>query len=250
MALSPFRASRAPIGNAWFLCLVLASCAAPPKPAQAPVLAEEFSMPALSVETEVAPVSTALTIPSQCGDENAAGICGPPIAFVKDVCGGSPKPDLALSLFAKSSPWTRAYLRLNVEAWYTGSRSSRVGLKLDEEVIVMHHPNSAGGIIVNGGGERYDVMRLDGHCATLSAEEVTLKRPPAPKHPTVPWKQLDARTRDALLSDPAVAEASTGYEEGCAGGATACAKAGGKLTLAILDFVSRGGKIPLLVTQR
>jgi hypothetical protein len=249
MALSPSRASLATVGNAWFLCLGIASCAAPQKSAQSPALAEEISMPALSVETEVAPIPAPLTLPTQCGSENAEGICGPPIAFVKDVC-GSPKPDIALLLFAKSSPWTRAYLRLNVEAWYTGSRSARVGLKLDEEVVVMHHPTPAGGIIVNGGGERYDVMRLDGNCATLSAEEVTLKRPPAPKHPTVPWKQLDARTRDALLSDPAVAEASAGYDEGCSGAAAACAKAGGKLTTAILDFMSRGGKIPLLVSQR
>jgi hypothetical protein len=114
----------------------------------------------------------------------------------------------------------------------------------------MHHPNSTGGIIVNGGGERFDVMRLDGNCATLSAEEVTLKRPPSPKHPPIPWKQLDQRTRDALLSDPTVAEASTNYDEGCSGGASACAKAGGKLTTAILDYMARGGKIPPLLTQR
>jgi hypothetical protein len=206
-------------------------------------------MEPLSIEAEAPSEPAPLAVPSQCGSENAEGICGPPTAFVKEVCGGSAKPDVALLLFAKGSPWTRAYLRLNVEAWYTGSRSARVGLKFDEEVVVMHHPNSAGGIIVNGGGERYDVMRLDGHCATLSAEEVTLKRPPSPKHPTVPWKQLDARTRDALLADPAVAEASTGYDEGCAGSA-GCAKAASKLTAAILDFMSRGGKIPLLVTQR
>jgi hypothetical protein len=213
------------------------------------VLTEEFSLPPLAVETEL-PQPTTLTIPTRCGDENAQGICGPPTPFVKEVCGGSPKPDVALLLFAKGSPWTRAYLRLNVEAWYTGSRSARVGLKFDEEIVVMYHPNPAGGIIVNGGGERYDVIRLDGHCATLSAEEVTLKRPPAPKHPPVPWKQLDQRTRDALLADPAVAEASTNYDEACAGAAAACAKAGSKLTLAILDYMARGGKIPLLVTQR
>jgi hypothetical protein len=188
-------------------------------------------------------------MPTRCGDGNAEGICGPPLAFVKEVC-GSPKPDVALLLFAKGSPWTRAYLRLNLEAWYTGSRSARVALKLDEEVVVMHHPNPAGGIIVNGGGERYDVMRLDGNCATLSFEEVTLKRPPAPKHPLVPWKQLDQRTRDALLADPAVAEASTSYDEGCAGAAAACAKAGNKLTGAILDYLGRGAKIPMVVTQR
>ena len=96
-----------------------------------------------------------------------------------------PKPDVAQSLFVKGSPWTRAYLRLNVDAWYTGSRSSKVTLKLDEEVVVLHHTNPAGGIIVNGAGGPFDVMRLDGTCATLTGEEVTLKRPRAPKHALV-----------------------------------------------------------------
>jgi len=158
---------------------------------------------------------------------------------------------VALLLFAKGSPWTRAYLRLNVDAWYTGSRSARVGMKFDEEVVVLYHPNPSGGIIINGGGAPYDVLRLDGSCATLSSEEVTLKRPPAPKHPPVPWQRLDPRTREVLLSDPAVAEASGNYDEGCAPDKVpACAKAGGKLTSAILDFMARGGKIPRLATMR
>jgi hypothetical protein len=251
MALVPRRLFYRNIGNGWILCSLLA-CADPPKPAQAPTaLVEEFSPPPLLVEAEIAPAPASLAIPTRCGDENAEGVCAPPAAFVKDVCGGYAQPDVALSLFAKGSPWTRAYLRLNVEAWYTGSRSARVALKLDEEVVVMHHPPPAGGIIVNGGGERFDVIRLDGSCATLSAEEVTLKRPPAPKHPSIPWKQLDQRTRDALVSDPAVSEASTAFDEACTGAAPACNKAGGKLTAAILDYLGRGGKIPpLLVTRR
>jgi hypothetical protein len=241
MALVPFRLAAV---------LVLAACAAPPKPAKAPAgpLTEELSPPPLAIEADSPQSPAALVVPNQCGDGNAEGICGPPAAFVQEVC-GYPKPDIAIQLFAKPSPWTRAYLRLNVDAWYTGTRSARVALKLDEEVIVLHHPNPTGGIIVNGGGEPFDVMRLDGNCATLSAEEVTLKRPPSPKHPPVPWKQLDQRTRDALLSDPTVADAIANYDEACAG-PSACAKAGGKLTTAILDFMARGGKIPLLVTQR
>jgi hypothetical protein len=169
--------------------------------------------------------------------------------FAKDVCGGFAKPDVALLLFAKGSPWTRAYLRLNIDAWYTGSRSARVALKFDEEVIVLHHPNAPGGIIVNGSGAPFDVMRLDGRCATLTGEEVTLKRPPAPKHPVVPWRQLDPRTREVLLSDPTVAQAIGGYED-CVEGSPACSKAGGKLTTAILDFMARGARIPVLATSR
>jgi len=241
-----------------FACFVLASCAAAPTPpAEAPPTSEELTAPPLAIEScdargcepDVVPASSTLAIPSQCGDDNAAGICGPPTPFVKDVCAGFAKPDIALVLFAKGSPWTRGYLRLNVEAWYTGSRSPKVGLKLDEEVIVLAHPNPVGGIIVNGAGGPFDIMRLDGRCATLTGEEVTLKRPPSPKHPPIPWKQLDPRTREALLADSSVSEASSAAD-GCSDTTTACAKAGSKLTNAILDFIARGGKIPMLTARR
>jgi len=158
---------------------------------------------------------------------------------------------VALVLFAKGSPWTRAYLRLNVEAWYPASRSTKVALKVNEEVIVLHHPNPRGGIIVNGSGAPFDVIRLDGACATLAGDEITFKRPLAPRHPLVPWPQLDPRVREALLSDPAVSETSVAYDDAChEAAAAACAKAGGRLTTAILEFTSRGGKIPILLTRR
>jgi hypothetical protein len=258
MTLFPSRFTRARALAFSLAAFVTMSCAAPPKPVEsppkpiesppAPILTEELAPPPPVVEPESAPAP--MVFPSACADDNAEGICGPPIHFVKDVCNGFAKPDVALMLFAKSSPWTRAYMRLNVDAWYTGSRSARVLLKFDEEVIVLHHPNPAGGIIVNGAGAPFDVMRLDGRCATLSGEEVTLKRPPAPKHPAVPWRELDPRTREALLSDPAIAEASSTYDGGCTGPTPTCAKTGSKLTAAILDFMGRGGKIPVLLTRR
>ncbi len=234
------------------LLLLLASCAAPPKPAQPPPVPTEEIAPPVVVEpepeTRVPPAEIAF--PTTCAEENAEGICGPPEAFIKSVCSGSSKPDVALLLFAKGSPWTRAYLRLNVEAWYTGSRSARVAMKFDEEVIVLNHPNATGGIIINGGGAPFDVMRLDGSCATLSGEEVTLKRPPAPKRPPVPWQRLDPLTRTALLSDPAIAEAKSNYDEACTDKAPGCAKSSAKLTSAIFDFMARGGKIPMVATSR
>ncbi len=237
-----------------FLAGISLSCAAAPgKPAEGPAPSEEVSPPPIAIQAEdepAAPVvalSTTMALPNTCSDDNAEGICGPSSHFVGDVCGGFAKPDVALVLFAKGSPWTRAYMRMNVDAWYTASRSAKVALKLDEEVIVMHHPNPAGGIIVNGGAP-YDVMRLDGNCATLSSEEVTLKRPPAPKHPPIPWRQLDPKTREALLQDPAVADAKDGWEDGCAR-TPACAKAEGKLTSAILNYMARGGKLPLLTRR-
>jgi len=242
------------------VALVCASCGSPAAPARAPETSnEEVSPPPSNVASdaprksagEAAPEPTSTPLPNQCSNENAAGICSPPSGFAKDVCGGFAKPDIALVLFAKGSPWTRAYMRLNVDAWYTGSRSARVGLKTNEEVVVLHHPNPQGGIIVNGGGAPFDVIRLDGNCATLSSEEVTLKRPASPRHPVVPWRQLDPRTREALLADSAIAEASSSFDEGCADPTPpACAKAGVKLNAVILDFMARGGRIPLRLSRR
>jgi hypothetical protein len=238
-----------------------AACSAPAKPPQPPPVATEtLAAPPVAIEPErerddratpePEPEPARVAFPTECSGEGADGVCSPPARFVKVVCGGFAKPDVALLLFAKGSPWTRAYLRLNVSAWYTGSRSAKVGLKFDEEVIVMSHSLPPGGIIVNGGGGPFDVMRLDGNCATLSSEEVTLKRPPAPKHPPVPWRQLDPRTRAALLADAAIADVSRLDDDCTDPSVPACAKVESKRTAAILDFMARGGKIPLVPTGR
>jgi len=239
----------------WLAWWVLASCGAPPKPAQPPAPpppAEDPSpLPVAEEEEKTAePSSPIASFPDRCADDNAQGICSPSLAFARDVCGGYARPEVALALFAKGSPWTRAYLKFNVDGWHAGGHSARVTLKFDEEVVVLHHPNPSGGIIVSGSGTPFEVMRLDGNCATLSSDEVTLRRPPSPKHPLVPWRQLDPRVREKLLSDPAVALASNGYDTVCAGPAQGCAKAGNKLTSAILDFMARGGKIPALLSRR
>ncbi len=230
--------------------VILAGCASQPVRVEPPPAPAPEPEPSRAVEPAPQPTVAASAepppaFPDRCAEDNAQGICSPPGAFVQDLCSGHARPDVALLLFAKGSPWTRAYLRLNVEAWYPGSRSPKATLQLGEEVVVLHHPNSNGGIIINGGGAPFDVIRLDGSCASLSGEEVTLKRPASPKHAAVPWRQLDPKVRGALLSDPTVTETSTAYDEACReGAAPACAKAGNKLTMAILEFLARGGKVP------
>jgi hypothetical protein len=237
------------------LCTValLGACAGQIAPAEAPPGAQPG---AAAVEAPVAPASTQPTkaepaFPDQCAADNAPGICGPPADFVQEICSGRAKPDVALVMFGKGSSWTRGYVRRNVEAWYTGSRSSKSALKSQEEVIVLRHPKPSGGIIINGGGAPFDVIRLDGACATLGADELSLKRSEAPKHAPVPWLQLDPRVRQALVADEQVAQATTGYDDGCRDSSSpACAKATNKLTAAIVGALARGGKVPALVTWR
>jgi hypothetical protein len=222
------------------------------------------AQPAAGIEDAAAPVdaepeaaaqaaaaSTPAVLPDQCADDNAAGICGTPEAFARQICGGSPKPDVALRLYAKGSPWTRGYLRRNTEAWYTGRRSAKVSLKLQEEVVVLRHPGPKGGIVINGGDTPFDVMRLDGACATLGPDEVSLRRPDAPNHAPVPWRQLDPQVREALLADPSVAKASAIHDEACGEReGKACGWAKTRLTGAVLRFLARGGKVPMPVTWR
>jgi hypothetical protein len=231
---------------------LLVSCGGQITPAEAPAREPEPVAGAPTPAVSAEPAKTEQpAFPDRCADDNAPGICGAPAEFAQEVCGGRPKPDVALAMFVKGAPWTRGYVRRNVEAWYTGSRSSKSALKSQEEVVVLRHLKPAGGIIINGGGSPFDVMRLDGACATLGPDELSLKRPEAPKHPPVPWQQLDPRVKQALSTDESVAQASAAYDDGCRESASpACAKAGTKLTAAIVGHLARGGKVPTLVTWR
>src|SRR6185436_14415372 len=127
------------------LLVVAASCAAPPVHVEsvpsAPAAEEEPESPGTTAATsaEMTKAEAEPSLAEGCADGNAEGICGPPPAFVRAACSGFARPDVALVLFAKGSPWTRAYLRLDVEAWYPARRSTKVSLKSNEEVIVLRH---------------------------------------------------------------------------------------------------------------
>jgi hypothetical protein len=191
-------------------------------------------------------------IPEQCAEGQADGVCAPSAGFVKWLCSGYSKPDIALILFAKDSPWTRVYLNRNVEAWYTsGPESTKAKLMFDEEVIVVHHVKNSGGMVVNEGVSEYDVLRWDGVCASLGSEEITRKHPPAAKRASIPWQMLERNVRDALDQDPEILKAEIARKKECKGTTTlgmmsaSCVKADDKLSAAIADYVSRGGKSPL-----
>jgi hypothetical protein len=234
-------------------CALLGACAGQIAPAETPVAPSETGArtetPATAPSADSAKAEPAF--PDQCAGDNAPGICSPPAEFVQEICSGRAKPDVALVLFGKATSWTHGYVRRNVEAWYTGSRSSKSALKSHEEVVVLRHGKPAGGIIINGGGAPFDVIRLDGACATLGSDELTLKRPDAPKHAIVPWRQLDPRVRQSLETEDPVAQAISAYDDGCRDSSSpACAKANTKLTAAIVGVLARGGKVPALVTWR
>jgi hypothetical protein len=155
---------------------------------------------------------------------------------------------VAFALFSKGSPWTRAYLTRDADAWYaSGGASARGKVMFDEEVIILRK-RAAGGI-VQGQGGGYDVVRWDGSCASLQAEEVTMKKPPKAKHPPIGWKNVESKTRDALLTDAKVMALFEKRRKECKGANTgdvslACVKADAALDAGIVEFVRGGGAVP------
>jgi hypothetical protein len=223
---------------------------APPVPAsrvvstttstQAPPPIVETAEPAPEPEAKVAE----LEVPTECATPGSKP-CMPPTAFVEQLCKAK-SVDLALTMFRRATPWTRAYLRRNMEAWYTASRlNSPVQLVLDEEVIVIASRNGASGAMVVGGGS-YDVYRWDGKCVSVMADEVTMRRPPIPGAAPIAWKALSEPTREALLGDRGIKFRRDLARDRCSadGASPKCEEANHSLGQLIADYVRRGGKLP------
>jgi len=193
------------------------------------------------------------TIPDKCADGQAEGICAPPKSFVQSLCGTYPKPEIALILFSKKSPFTRMYMNRNMEGWYTsGQQSTSAKLIFDEEVIVLKHVKvDKGGMVIGNGATPYDVLRLDGVCSSVESEAITNKRPPVPKYALVPWQHLEKNVKDALLGDANIAAAEASRRKECKGTTSLgvvspkCAGADDRLSKAIVDFVKNGGEVPM-----
>jgi hypothetical protein len=188
---------------------------------------------------------SALEIPTECATSGAK-ICTPPTAFVAKLCQWR-SPDVALAMFRKGTPWKRAYMGRRTDAWYMGARhSAPVQMILGEEVIVLAaRGGGTGGVQVSGSGS-YDVYRWDGQCASVMADEVRLRRPPAPKAAPIVWQSLSEATRAALLDDPAIKLRLDEQQDGCGNDASAprCTKMAAALTRVIADYVRKGGKLP------
>jgi hypothetical protein len=242
--------------------MLVAACGGAAAPAKAPDAPAETSaaptdekpqVAAAKTDDAPAPAGDPNEIPKKCADGQADGICAPPRGFVKTLCDGYPKPDVALIMFNKDSPFTRVYLNRNMEAWYTsGQQSTSAKLIFDEEVVVLAHIKpKAGGMVIGNGGSNYDVLRIDGVCSSVEPEAITTRRPPAPKYATIPWQHLEPNVRDALLADPNISKADAARRKECKGTTSlgvispACAKADDKLSLTIADYVTHGGQSPM-----
>jgi hypothetical protein len=250
--------------GAWWLGVGLAACGGSPgsgKIAMVPAAGTTEPVPAAApvsspavAETEEAPVPAAVAeaappIPTECAGPKED--CLPPASFAEAVCHGR-FPDLALYLFAKSSPWQRAYLKvqtLEPVNMYDGARSDR-WLEFGEEVLVLkrHGGGGKGGVQVSGPVD-LDILRLDGTCATVRQEFVAPYMTGAVQVARVVWKYVDPGIQEALLADRAVARASEKERPACKGStmkspAAACDKAQKNLSDAIGVALRLGAVVP------
>lgn len=253
-AASPFRRSPSSIAPALWGALIFSafsvSCGGSPPPPPATPKDTSKSAEADAAKAKEPEPAPPKALPTTCTPA-PNGLCTPPADFVKSLCGGS-FPDVALLMFGKDTPWTRAYLRRPVEAWNaSGGASSNEKLQLDEEVLLLiHRAPDTGGMQVSGGaGGSYEALRWDGTCVSLMAEEVTTRLPGKAMTAKIPWKQLDAKTREAFSNAEKVGQVVADYRKECKGAnfgevSAKCVKVDAKLTASIVDYIRNGGTIP------
>lgn len=243
---------------AWFFwsLSLLVGCGGT-KPAQvaddssAPAAAQDSSSrtgsSAPEPETAAAGEGESSGVPSKCHKPGA--VCSPDPKFVKRLCNGK-FPSVGLYLFANPA-WTRGYLTRRTQAWNASGGASDSGwVEFDEEVLILYaRTPDAGGMQVSGAGGSYDALRWDGSCVTLQSEEVTLTKPPAPKHPPIDFRFLDDETQEALRKDEKVNAAWLARRKECKGATSGevslkCVKADESLTKNVIGFVRGGGTLP------
>ncbi len=249
------------------VCALSAGCAPAAKPPETPALASA-SVPAgpagvagstaaspapASEAPKEAPAAEPAALPTECANGDAKP-CLPDAEFATRLCAGV-YPEVALTLFGKTQPWTRAYLAGDTEAWNaSGGKVTRSHMIFDEEVLVMARREHKGGIVVTGAAQTYDMLRWDGTCVSLESGEITFKKPPVGKSAPIPWRRLSEATRTALLAAPKVQASQKLVQKECAGagapsssaksGTTRCDKADAAFDRAIVEYVRSGGSLP------
>jgi hypothetical protein len=232
------------------------ACGGSKPPAEAPAAAKDeapSAEPAAAspAAANAAPEKSAATsgLPKTCAKKGTT--CVPPKAFVEKLCRGD-YPSVALYLFGNGLPWTRGYLKGRTKAWNaSGGASDNTWLEFDEEVLVLAERKAdLGGMQVSGGGgASYDALRWDGGCVTLSGDELTLDKPPAPKNSKVEWRFLDDNVQEALRAVPSVNDAYLARRKECKGVTSGdvsakCVKADDKLSAEIVKYLRGGGALP------
>ncbi|MBW2458688.1 MAG: hypothetical protein JRI68_29590 [Deltaproteobacteria bacterium] len=229
--------------------LLLAACASadqgangPPPPLnQTTYIPVDIEPPPPEPEPEPAPPQP-MALPTGCADPNAE-MCVPPPDFVERLC-ASRYPNVALAMFHKEAPWTRAYVRVRkMEAWYVQAGRSRPHtLTFAEELIIIADRSAGpGGMKVSGSGS-YDVYRWDGSCVSVMSDEVSTRPPGNPDVAPIAWRHLDDRIRDALMEHRKIKFRNDLRVKNCKENEAAkkCLRARSGLSRMVADFVRHG----------
>ncbi len=223
------------------------ACGGSPKPAPSTADTASSAAPA----DDAAPAASAASpapdgsgaapagLPTACADKSAPA-CTPPSAFVDRLC-NKPHQDIALALFAQSSPFSRLYLKGKLDELVFG-----------EEVLALRfHGQAKGGMQVGSGNGSYDVLRWDGSCSmAVDADMLSTAASASRKAAHVQWHRLSNPAQTALISgSDAIKNAHARRGKECKGAmsgdvSAACQKADQALVDAIVDYVRNGGSLP------
>lgn len=186
------------------------------------------------------PEVVALDLPKQCAAGPAR--CVPPAEFVGALCQRT-APEVALAMFKKGTPWTRAYMRLDRQLWFAGKKlSSPMLAPRGEELLILKERGAGSGIVIGGGS--YDALRWNGTCVSVAADEVTLKSPGAVEVATIQWKYLPDATQDSLLENTVIKSSYRARMQKCRStGGDACDRAERALSQHIAAHVRDGGSV-------
>lgn len=241
-------------------CLMMPACGGSSSPSTTPASGEVGAdKPAASasahVETAPPEEKVVAEFPTACAPGGKKDdVCAVPPAFAKHLCSAPNASSLALALYARTSPWLRAYLARDTEAWDPSGSAVGAGatqLLRDEEVLILafHPPANTGGMQVSGANGTYDVVRWDGTCASLNADELRKWLPPEPGYAGIPWRKLDDGTQQKLLEDGRIALKEGEMKKACKGLSRnqtnpACDKAQKSLSKAVVNYIRNGGVVP------
>jgi hypothetical protein len=223
-----------------------------PESAPRPVASRGADKARLTRDLDSASEQTApkARLPELCTGEGKD--CYPPDDFVRLLCQRK-YPGVALKLFDKSAPWQHGWVTVKDTAAFNsyGGPSAATRLEFLEEFIVLRLRQSKYREMVADMPVSYDILRFDGTCATLAADEFMTRKPVLPpRYAPLVWSQIDPAIRRDLSQDAMIERARINQTEAChgsllTGGQVACRDATLKLARAIVNAVKSGLALPV-----
>jgi hypothetical protein len=196
---------------------------------------------------ELEPAASAGRVPTRCVMRK--GACMPPMRWAERLCQGGVFQDLALYMFRAGTPWTRFYMRTGLNAVNGWGPTVAEDLVSHEEVIPINYRRQSESFQVEGSEGTYDVLRWNGSCVTLDANEVTEREPSRPRNSRVEWKALSEEMQSALLQDSEVGSVYHARRRECKGASIGrvskdCEVLDKKLVDVIAEYVRTANQLP------